>query len=327
MAKYACSNEGVQQLQTAAGKIVEGVDSVKASTSTMCTVADNYRDTLGPHKEQLSNALMEIAKAVETCTEPANQIAQKLQNVAKRYESTISKKRFVRGGSSSESSFAGSSGGGSSQTAAGVAAGAAAGAAGVAAAGIATSSAPGGYSGWKRIEGEHDHKSDAKAVNPNFDSSALEWTNNCQRCVPAYEMRQRGYDVKATPRPTVLKKSFFTGEVEKVVTNDDHLSWHPFDAWIPPDSVPCPGGIGDIEKKMSEWGDGSRAEVMVYWQGAHGGGHVFVAQQINGITHFIDPQSGEEGVGYYFDHCITDRICICRTDDKTPSGYVMDCCA
>ena len=326
MAKYACSEEVVQQLNQAANKITEGVEMVKAETGTMRSVADDYNEAIGPHKAKLSSALDAIAGAVELAADPAISIADKLLAVAKEYEETINDDPFASldGGSSSESSFAGLSGGGSSQTAAGVAAGVAAGAT---AAGIATSSAPGGASGWKRIEGAHDHKSDAKAVNPNFNSSALEWTNNCQRCVPAYEMRQRGYDVKATPRPTVLKKSFFTGQVEKVVTNDDHLSWHPFDAWIPPDSVPCPGGIGDVEKKMSEWGDGSRAEVMVYWQGAHGGGHVFVAQQINGITHFIDPQSGEEGVGYYFDHCITERICICRTDDKTPSGYVMDCCA
>jgi SPP1 gp7 family putative phage head morphogenesis protein len=39
-----------------------------------------------------------------------------------------------------------------------------------------------------------------KGTNPNY---ALGWKyqNNCQRCVPAYELRRRGYDVTAKPKP------------------------------------------------------------------------------------------------------------------------------
>ena len=320
MARYACTKDGIRELNTAADRITEGAEAVKAATNIVRSVTDEFRDTLGPHAGQLEAALNEVAEAVDICIEPATGIATKLRGVAGKYQEIVDKMPFrFRPESASDDAWSTTGSSGAGIAAAGSAAGAA-GAAGAA-------DRPGVVPGWKKIEGAHDYKSDMKAVNPGYSTQSLEWTNNCQRCVPAYELRQRGYDVQATPRPTVLKKSFFTGEVEKVVTSDDHLSWHPFDAWIPPDSVPCPGGIGDIERQMREWGDGARAEVMVYWQGAHGGGHVFVAQQINGITHFIDPQSGEEGVGYYFDHCITERICICRTDNKIPSGYVMDCCA
>lgn len=37
------------------------------------------------------------------------------------------------------------------------------------------------------------------ATNPNYDKG-LEWQQNCQRCVFAYEMERRGYDVEAMPR-------------------------------------------------------------------------------------------------------------------------------
>lgn len=36
------------------------------------------------------------------------------------------------------------------------------------------------------------------AVNPHF-SEGYKWQNNCQRCIAAWELRQRGYDVTAMP--------------------------------------------------------------------------------------------------------------------------------
>lgn len=172
---------------------------------------------------------------------------------------------------------------------------------------------------------EHTPQQDAKAVNPNYDTKSVKWTHNCQRCVVAYEMRRRGYDVRATARPTEVKNHiFFPNEI--VPTGDDHLSHAPFDAWVPPESIHCENGQISIEQKLEEWGDGARAEVMVLWRGQHGAGHVFVAEQINGKTHFIDPQSGRDGVAYYFDDCDPAQIYICRTDDKELTEYVKDCC-
>lgn len=166
---------------------------------------------------------------------------------------------------------------------------------------------------------------DARATNPNFDCDSIEWGQNCQRCVPTYELRRRGYDVQVKPRPTeIISRIFFPDE--KIARIDDHLSHHPFDVWIPPESIRCSDGQLSIEKKMSEWGDGSRAEVMVLWEGEHGQGHVFVAEQINGQTHFIDPQSGKDGVASYFDLCDSNNIYICRTDNKDLSAYITECC-
>lgn len=179
---------------------------------------------------------------------------------------------------------------------------------------------------WKRITSEHSAKDDAKATNPNYDEDSIEWSENCQRCVPTYELRRRGYDVTVKPRPTEIRRGIFFGE-RKIAKRDDHLSHSPFDVWIPPESVHISDGQLGIENQMAEWGNGARAEIMVLWEGQGGKGHVFVAEQINGVTHFIDPQTGVDGVGWYFDECDLSKIYICRTDDKAISEeYIKDCC-
>ena len=98
MAKYACSEEGVDQLKTAATKILEGAETIKNETSTMRAVADEYTNVLGPHRAQLSSALDGIAGAVARCLEPAHNVADKLNTVATRYEGVISNNPFGAGG-------------------------------------------------------------------------------------------------------------------------------------------------------------------------------------------------------------------------------------
>ncbi|MDE7332460.1 MAG: hypothetical protein K2O16_09485 [Lachnospiraceae bacterium] len=41
---------------------------------------------------------------------------------------------------------------------------------------------------------------DIKAMNPGFSTHTHEYMEKCQRCVVAYEVRRRGYDVVAKPR-------------------------------------------------------------------------------------------------------------------------------
>ena len=98
MAKYACSEEGVEQLKAAATKILEGAETIKNETNTMRAVADEYSNTLGPHRSQLSSALDGIAGAVSRCLEPANNVAEKLQSVATKYEGVIANSPFGTGG-------------------------------------------------------------------------------------------------------------------------------------------------------------------------------------------------------------------------------------
>ncbi len=98
MAKYACSQEGVDQLKKAAGNIKQGADEIKTQTVTMRSVANGYGDTLGPHKADLESALDEIAGAVAQCIEPAENVCKKLNEVAQKYEGIIGKSRFKKSG-------------------------------------------------------------------------------------------------------------------------------------------------------------------------------------------------------------------------------------
>lgn len=169
---------------------------------------------------------------------------------------------------------------------------------------------------WESIEGDHDIETDAENVNPNYDPEKNgEWENNCQSCAPAYEMRRRGYDVEAKP---------FTEE-------NEYLSRNPEAAWDNPDIQATEGnGKADIEHQMQEWGDGSRAEVIVYWK--EGGGHAFCAEQVDGETRFIDPQIASNygasyDVGAYFDHVRDDgSTYYWRTNTSKPSSHIEDCC-
>ena len=177
---------------------------------------------------------------------------------------------------------------------------------------------------WKTITYPHSYIDDARATNPNFDENSIEWSFNCQRCVAAYELRRRGYDVTARPCPTTVRHRIFSPD-QVIPDHQDCLMHDPFSVWIPPDAVHCPDQLS-VENQMAAWGDGARAEVMVLWAGQNGRGHVFVAEQINGYTHFIDPQTGEEAVAYYFDQCDKNSIYICRTDNKELSSLITGCC-
>lgn len=149
-----------------------------------------------------------------------------------------------------------------------------------------------------------------KGTNPSYDQGPR-WRVNCQRCVVAYEMRHRGKDVTAHPASY----------------GSSHLAMYPFDAWLNPMVIHCnDSGKEDIERAMSLSGDGSRAQVVVYWDSPHGGGHTFIAEQRNGTTVFIDPQTGSEDVGGYFKRVKKGMTRFCRIDNLQPSGYESECC-
>lgn len=163
---------------------------------------------------------------------------------------------------------------------------------------------------WKRIKEHHSVEQDLRAVNPRYDTEKKEWTENCQRCVPAYELRRRGYQVKAKPRAPMA----------------DYLARHPFDVWENPKVVSCKGsGREEIAAQMSRWGDGARAQVIVMWDKA-ASGHTFMAEQRGGVTCFYDPQSGENEVDYYFSYVRMGKTQVVRVDNLRPSEYIEKCC-
>lgn len=163
---------------------------------------------------------------------------------------------------------------------------------------------------WRTKTENLDDRSELKECNPNY-SKGIEWQTNCQRCVPTFEMRKRGYDVTSLP-------------AEK--KGDAHLSYHPFDAWENAEINECVGsGLDEIQNEMAKWGDGSRAQVVVVWKNTNSG-HTFVAEQIGDKTRFLDPQTGEMDVSYYFDSVEYSQTRFCRIDDIEASNRISDCC-
>lgn len=98
-----------------------------------------------------------------------------------------------------------------------------------------------------------------KATNPN------EYKNNCQRCVPAYEMRRRGYAVIALDSP---KNPF-----------DDNIGFYDYkNVFIGADWITCEGtGKEEITEFLRIIGDGARVEIAI---STSKGNHIFAAEQV-----------------------------------------------
>lgn len=115
-------------------------------------------------------------------------------------------------------------------------------------------------------------------ANPGWESLDYGHTNNCTRCVMAGYLRAQGYDVVARPLPNPPPR--------------DDPYWYGKWATMWKDARESPVSTkSELLDAMKGYGDGAWAEVLVWWR--NGGGHVFLARQRNGVTEFIDPQSGK----------------------------------
>ena len=166
--------------------------------------------------------------------------------------------------------------------------------------------------GAKRAEEfERELPEELEACNPNYELGEC-WQINCQRCVPTYEMRMRGYDVTAN----------------KCEEYFDYLAINPFDVWVDPEVIQCEGnGLEQIKAQMAEWGDGARAQIVVSWEGTGSGGHTFVAEQVDGETRFFDPQTHETHAESYFDMVESGSVRFCRMDQLAVNeDLIKECC-
>lgn len=167
-----------------------------------------------------------------------------------------------------------------------------------------------------KIAGEHDREADLAAVNPGFTSRDPKWTLNCQRCVPSYEMRRRGFDVVAKPR--IVDENGMPKDTDPM-----NAQWSKvFDGqeW-----KRC-GGKSGCDRLLKSWGDGARAEVYVIWPKKRGGAHVFTAENIGGEIRYMDPQSGRTDVSGYFKLAKPGGTMASRIDGLDPSDAIELCC-
>lgn len=170
-----------------------------------------------------------------------------------------------------------------------------------------------GIEEWHDIKGEHTINDDAEITNP-YRGIHDGREKNCQRCVVAYEMRRRGFDVVAKP-------AIIDGE-DAVRENWRNLF---YDAkWI---SCDIGSGQAKVERLLNEWGDGASAEIYVFWKKKEYA-HVFVAENRKNKIVYVDPQTGETGslVEKYFADVRPGFTEVCRIDNLTPTGLVMECC-
>ena len=177
----------------------------------------------------------------------------------------------------------------------------------------------------KPIVGKHSRKQDAQATNPNFTSGAWEWRNNCQRCVTTYEARRRGYDVTALPNYSKRDKLALDFSLP---FNKGDRKFNPlwYEAGL---TMTTSRGfskqdcLNTVDKLMTGYGKGSRAVISGFWTSS-GEGHVFIAENIGGKVHFIDPQSGNMNCKDNFDKMGPRGIWILRIDDLPFNSTIKD---
>lgn len=164
------------------------------------------------------------------------------------------------------------------------------------------------------IFGERTEISESDALsftNPKYsdkNEKHYRYHDNCQRCIGAYELRRRGFDVEALPaeyRNDNLQRNWHAMFTK---ARDYELSLQ-----------------GDAKKaviaKMKLWGNGSRAMIGVDWK--NGGGHMFIAENRNGKIIFLDPQRNLENVGYYFSNAKKGCSDIIRIDNSDFSDWIF----
>ena len=114
-----------------------------------------------------------------------------------------------------------------------------------------------------------------EGANPFYKGGAQgDFSENCQRCVVAYELRRRGYDVIALPTYSsdpLPYGSKWKGAFQKAKTIDVG-STNPKTAQL------------NLEKQMKSFGNGSRGIVKIP-------GHVFNVENIGGKITYLDAQT------------------------------------
>lgn len=163
---------------------------------------------------------------------------------------------------------------------------------------------------------------DLLQCNPNYvavRNGAYE--NNCQRCVPTYALRRRGFNVEALPVGE-------NPEIDKILSQNPHFVWG--NNGISPKIHSTINskyfGKPEIENFMKNSPDGTIVQIRCIWNTGNMG-HTFVAEKINGKTHYMDPQTGNNNVAHYFKSMKKNQTTFWRIDNAAPNDdYIKYCC-
>ncbi|MDF1487704.1 toxin glutamine deamidase domain-containing protein [Tessaracoccus sp. HF-7] len=139
--------------------------------------------------------------------------------------------------------------------------------------------------------------------------SSGEWRNNCGYAAIAYDMRRRGFDVEAKPD---LNGDTY---MNLAAAYADPVSGQPGE-WE------TTGDKTATVDRLTEYGTGARAMVVVEWEG-RSGAHAFVAENVNGRIDFLDPQNPAGNADSYFDRAEPGKVMVLRLDDLEPRSNPM----
>ncbi|TQK29388.1 toxin glutamine deamidase domain-containing protein [Arthrobacter sp. SLBN-53] len=189
-----------------------------------------------------------------------------------------------------------------------------------------------------------DPVADLAATNPNF-RAGEEWQINCTRCATTIELRARGYDVTARPRPRTAADAGYTHILERWLSPDGSTAGSGPGAMSTRAAAPAGEALGAgtgtrmwdwlpagrkaarkaADDAVSQWGDGARGYITVEWQGRRSA-HIFNVANRGGKVVYTDGQSNEVDASGHWDRITTgDKACrIVRTDDLTPTARVME---
>ena len=142
--------------------------------------------------------------------------------------------------------------------------------------------------------------------NPNYGKAGYD--TNCQRCVVAFELNMRGYNVAALPH---------TGNSD-TYTNDS--GWTKFfgknvDSMVSVSSTSVSGQKNKILKQMGDWGEHSRAVLRVTWKGKDYGHVINVINSKSGVSAW-DAQTGRRvSLDNILSRSSLKKTKLLRTDD------------
>ena len=144
----------------------------------------------------------------------------------------------------------------------------------------------------KRVGVKAVSQRDANLVNPNWkpkeESADDTWRNNCARCVTAWELRRRGYDVEATAAENGrgLPASEVASMWRRGSENGNTASWFK----VQTHSVRPMKQQAD-NYLLTNQPDGARGFVAIGFSQAHGGGgHVFAWERVGDKVFYYEPQ-------------------------------------
>lgn len=179
--------------------------------------------------------------------------------------------------------------------------------------------------GAERIKGKHSINQDLIATNPLYGTEGKKYNDNCQRCVIAYELRRRGFDVSAKPCAVDDSGNSIPEDIMFINRKNGFENAFENPEWISCGMKSIKGCKKKIADYMTSWGNGTRAIVSVEYPI---GGHVFIAEQYQGRTIFLDPQSGMMNAYNVFNNSIPKKTAIMRIDNKKIANVqlVKDCC-